>query len=140
MKRLSGINKTEKALLLKAIASGKVDPTKINDETIFCFDRREARNEANVINLGEAGKEKFVTVTLDPENALSPFKCELTGVNYSFKEIQFKNENTKFIFVGDDTANKYLECLEIRYGSSTDKDDFLTVQKLKLKHEKNKRL
>lgn len=139
MKKLSGIDKTEKALLLTEIAAGKVDPAKIDNETIFCFDRREAKNEANVINLGEAGKIKFVTVKLDPENVSSPFKCEDTGVNYSFKDIHLKNENTNFIFADDDTANEFLEAIELKYGSSIDKANFLTVQKLKLKHEKNYR-
>jgi hypothetical protein len=58
-------------------------------------------------------------------------------VNYSFKDIHLKNENTNFIFANDDTANKFLELIELKYGSSIDKAKFLTVQKLKLKHEKN---
>ena len=138
MKKITQLSKAEKLILIKSLAAGEVDLTKLSNETLFNFDKRKARDGKNIINLGESSKITFVYLTLDETNELLPFKCIESGVSYSFEKTRIVaiDDNINFIFTSEATANKYLECIELWCGGK-DKSKFATMESLKFKNRFN---
>lgn len=77
MKKLTELNKIEKVLLLKSIAAGEVDRSKLTPDTFIAIEKQDwflgemmksGNPELNVVLIGEAAQAEKNAFTIEVEN------------------------------------------------------------------------